>query len=269
MPPTTRATSSDSPGLAAAGAVDEDQLPVDRLRPGPRRGQRRRPPPRPRDRTAPRHEPRAGPGPRPEAPRLGGLRPRSLRARHARRRQPRPRRRLRGRRRRHRPSFLAARSRQSLLVRAREPTPGPPSSTSMNSGLSPPELRRTRRRRRRGRPRTSGTPGTPPRLQAQSRQPLLLTMNCLNGYFVAPAFDSLAESLLEGRGPRRHRRLLALRPEPRRARPRLPPGHGQRGRQRPPPEARGRRARRAAGLRRLRATARAPRHLLTSSATPP
>ncbi len=39
-------------------------------------------------------------------------------------------------------------------------------------------------------------------LQAQSRQPLLLTMNCLNGYFVAPAFDSLAESLLkvEGRG---------------------------------------------------------------------
>ena len=39
-------------------------------------------------------------------------------------------------------------------------------------------------------------------LQAQSLQPLLVTMNCLNGYFVAPAFDSLAESLLkaEGRG---------------------------------------------------------------------
>ena len=39
-------------------------------------------------------------------------------------------------------------------------------------------------------------------LQAQSRQPLLVTMNCLNGYFVAPAFDSLSESLLkaEGRG---------------------------------------------------------------------
>jgi hypothetical protein len=39
-------------------------------------------------------------------------------------------------------------------------------------------------------------------LRAQSRQPLLLTMNCLNGYFVAPAFDSLAESLVkaEGRG---------------------------------------------------------------------
>ena len=39
-------------------------------------------------------------------------------------------------------------------------------------------------------------------LQAQSRQPLLMTMNCLNGYFVAPAFDSLTESLLkaDGRG---------------------------------------------------------------------
>jgi hypothetical protein len=39
-------------------------------------------------------------------------------------------------------------------------------------------------------------------LQAQSRQPLLLTLNCLNGYFVAPNFDSLSESLLkaEGRG---------------------------------------------------------------------
>ncbi len=39
-------------------------------------------------------------------------------------------------------------------------------------------------------------------LRAQSQQPLLVTMNCLNGYFVAPAFESLAESLLkvEGRG---------------------------------------------------------------------
>jgi hypothetical protein len=39
-------------------------------------------------------------------------------------------------------------------------------------------------------------------LRAQSQQPLLLTLNCLNGYFVAPAYDSLAESLLkaEGRG---------------------------------------------------------------------
>jgi hypothetical protein len=41
-----------------------------------------------------------------------------------------------------------------------------------------------------------------PALRAQSRQPLLLTMNCLNGYFVAPNFDALSEALLkaEGRG---------------------------------------------------------------------
>jgi hypothetical protein len=39
-------------------------------------------------------------------------------------------------------------------------------------------------------------------LREQSRQPLLVTLNCLNGYFVAPAYDSLSESLLkpEGRG---------------------------------------------------------------------
>jgi hypothetical protein len=41
-----------------------------------------------------------------------------------------------------------------------------------------------------------------PALRAQSRQPLLLTLNCLNGYFVAPSLDTLAEALLkaEGRG---------------------------------------------------------------------
>jgi hypothetical protein len=41
-----------------------------------------------------------------------------------------------------------------------------------------------------------------PSLRAQSRQPLLLTMNCLNGYFVTPNLDSLPEALLkaEGRG---------------------------------------------------------------------
>jgi hypothetical protein len=40
------------------------------------------------------------------------------------------------------------------------------------------------------------------RLLAQTSQPLLLTLNCLNGYFVATNFDSLSESLLkvEGRG---------------------------------------------------------------------
>jgi hypothetical protein len=39
-------------------------------------------------------------------------------------------------------------------------------------------------------------------LSAQPRQPLLLTMNCLNGYFHFPYFDALAESLVktEGKG---------------------------------------------------------------------
>ena len=39
-------------------------------------------------------------------------------------------------------------------------------------------------------------------LQPQSQQPPLLTLNCLNGYFVPPGFDSLAESLVkaDGRG---------------------------------------------------------------------
>jgi hypothetical protein len=39
-------------------------------------------------------------------------------------------------------------------------------------------------------------------LRAQSLQPVLLTLNCLNGYFVAPNFDALSEALLkaEGRG---------------------------------------------------------------------
>jgi hypothetical protein len=35
------------------------------------------------------------------------------------------------------------------------------------------------------------------RLSPQARQPLLFTMNCLNGYFFAPAFDSLAEALVK------------------------------------------------------------------------
>ncbi len=39
-------------------------------------------------------------------------------------------------------------------------------------------------------------------LLPQSRQPVLLTMNCLNGYFLAPNFNSIAEAFLkaEGRG---------------------------------------------------------------------
>ena len=41
-----------------------------------------------------------------------------------------------------------------------------------------------------------------PQLAPQPRQPLVLTMNCLNGYFVPPSFDSLAEALVkaEARG---------------------------------------------------------------------
>jgi len=35
------------------------------------------------------------------------------------------------------------------------------------------------------------------KLSPQARQPLLFTMNCLNGYFFAPAFDSLAEALVK------------------------------------------------------------------------
>ena len=42
----------------------------------------------------------------------------------------------------------------------------------------------------------------PPSLLAQAQQPLMLTMNCLNGYFVAPNYDALSEAFLkvEGRG---------------------------------------------------------------------
>ncbi len=37
-------------------------------------------------------------------------------------------------------------------------------------------------------------------LSQQSQQPLLLTMNCLNGYFHFPYFNSLAEELLKAEG---------------------------------------------------------------------
>jgi hypothetical protein len=37
-------------------------------------------------------------------------------------------------------------------------------------------------------------------LQGQGEQPLMLTMNCLNGYFVAPNFDSLSEAYLKAAG---------------------------------------------------------------------
>jgi Peptidase family C25 len=37
-------------------------------------------------------------------------------------------------------------------------------------------------------------------LQTQSRQPLLLTMNCLNGFFHFPPLNSLSEELLKADG---------------------------------------------------------------------
>ena len=37
-------------------------------------------------------------------------------------------------------------------------------------------------------------------LQPQAEQPVVLTLNCLNGYFVAPSFDALAEALAKAPG---------------------------------------------------------------------
>ena len=37
-------------------------------------------------------------------------------------------------------------------------------------------------------------------MQVQSRQPVVLTMNCLNGYFVAPNYESLSEALVKAGG---------------------------------------------------------------------
>ena len=93
-------------------------------------------------------------------------------------------------------------------------------------------------------------------LQAQSRQPLLVTLNCLNGYFVAPAFDSLTESLLkaEERGA-----VAAVSPSGLARRPRAPAPPRAHGRDhaRHPRETRRRLSRRPGGLRADRAHARA------------
>jgi hypothetical protein len=40
----------------------------------------------------------------------------------------------------------------------------------------------------------------PASLLAQPRQPFMLTMNCLNGYFIAPFYESLAEGFLKAPG---------------------------------------------------------------------
>jgi hypothetical protein len=37
-------------------------------------------------------------------------------------------------------------------------------------------------------------------LLPQSQQPLLLTLNCLNGYFLAPSFNSISEAFLKAAG---------------------------------------------------------------------
>jgi hypothetical protein len=37
-------------------------------------------------------------------------------------------------------------------------------------------------------------------LSAQAQQPLVLTMNCLNGFFHFPSLDSLAEALVKAEG---------------------------------------------------------------------
>ena len=63
-----------------------------------------------------------------------------------------------------------------------------------------------------------------PSLQAQSRQPVLLTMNCLNGYFVAPNFESLSEAMLKAEGRGAIAAFSPSRPEPRRAGAPVPPG---------------------------------------------
>jgi hypothetical protein len=39
-----------------------------------------------------------------------------------------------------------------------------------------------------------------PLLRPQARQPVVLTLNCLNGYFVAPSFDALGEALVKAPG---------------------------------------------------------------------
>ena len=40
----------------------------------------------------------------------------------------------------------------------------------------------------------------PASLLAQPRQPFMLTMNCLNGYFITPFYESLAEGFLKAQG---------------------------------------------------------------------
>jgi len=60
-------------------------------------------------------------------------------------------------------------------------------------------------------------------LEPQAEQPLLLTLNCLNGYFHFPYFNSLGEAFLKASGKGR-RGLLSERFEPRRTGAQAPQG---------------------------------------------
>ena len=76
----------------------------------------------------------------------------------------------------------------------------------------------------------------PASLLAQPRQPFMLTMNCLNGYFIAPFYESLAEGFLKADGQGHDRLLLTQRPLPRRPRAPLPPRRHAGDHQRTAPE---------------------------------
>ena len=61
-------------------------------------------------------------------------------------------------------------------------------------------------------------------LANQSQQPFFVTMNCLNGFFHFPFFDSLAEALVKAEGRGANRRVLAHGPELEYTRPSVPQG---------------------------------------------
>ena len=98
-------------------------------------------------------------------------------------------------------------------------------------------------------------------LAAQAQQPLLLTLNCLNGFFHFPPLDSLAEALVkaEGKGAIAAFSPSGLSLDERR--PRLPPGPARRDRVGPPPPPGRRPPGRPGRLRRHRRLPRAPLHL--------
>ena len=133
-------------GLAVAGAVGEDELPVDRLRPAARRGQRRGRAAGPGDRPAARDDRRAGAAARRQAARVGGLGPGAVGAGRAGGRQSRPSRRLRGERRRHCSELPRRQERAAAAARAgRRDAAADPGRARLRSVV--PELRRPRRRR--------------------------------------------------------------------------------------------------------------------------